>query len=227
MILKKRVSGETGASSLNEKKGISRRDFVHKAGKLTGAFAAGFFCLNGSSRAAFAADRSGAACRLSPVKMALRFEAKACASCRLCEIACAQYHEGDANHNTARNRLIIRPLLHFTGLSALSANAPGWPQSLANATYAEFSENHFCRHCPSPECLDACPENAISVEGSTGARVVDEEKCVGCGECVTACQFEMVRINEETGKAFKCDLCGGDPQCVRWCPTGAITLKRY
>lgn len=227
MMVKKSVSEGASETSRDKQKRISRRDFVQQAGKLSGAFAAGLFCLSGSSRAAFGSGRTDAACRLSPVRMQLQFDEKACASCRLCEIACAQYHEGDADHGTARNRLIIRPLLRFVGLSALTANAPGWPQPLAVASYAEFSENHFCRQCVSPECLDACPEGAIFVADATGARVVDEEKCVGCGECVSACQFDMIRLNGETGKAFKCDLCGGEPQCVRWCPTGAITLKRF
>ncbi|NDA14992.1 MAG: (Fe-S)-binding protein, partial [Gammaproteobacteria bacterium] len=26
-----------------------------------------------------------------------------------------------------------------------------------------------------------------------------------------------------SGKVDKCDLCGGDPQCVKACPTDAIT----
>jgi Fe-S-cluster-containing hydrogenase component 2 len=28
----------------------------------------------------------------------------------------------------------------------------------------------------------------------------------------------------EKGSAVKCDLCNGDPACVRLCPSGAITL---
>jgi Fe-S-cluster-containing dehydrogenase component len=28
--------------------------------------------------------------------------------------------------------------------------------------------------------------------------------------------------NPDTHKAFKCDLCGGDPACVKVCPTDAI-----
>lgn len=226
MKKKRQIPIETPDNLWEDKKRISRRAFVQKAGSLTSAFAAGFFCLSGSKTVARAASRADAGCTLAPVRMALQFNEKACASCRLCEMACAQYHDGDANHNTPRNRVVIRPLLHFTGMSALSANAAGWPQALANATYAEFSENHFCRQCAAPECLNACPENAIFVDPKTGARVVDPATCIGCGECVAACQFEMIWLNEETEKAYKCDLCGGDPQCVRWCPTGAISVKR-
>jgi Fe-S-cluster-containing hydrogenase component 2 len=31
-----------------------------------------------------------------------------------------------------------------------------------------------------------------------------------------------MQFNEERGQTFKCDLCGGDPQCVRFCETKAI-----
>ncbi|MBW2368317.1 MAG: hypothetical protein JRH15_10560, partial [Deltaproteobacteria bacterium] len=186
---KGKLPGKAGAEN---KVLLSRRHFVQRTVKMTGAFAAGIFCLKDTGSLAFAAQRRGDNCALDPVKLELRFDEKKCASCRYCEIACAQYHEGDANPVTNRNRVIIRPLLQFVGVSALSANAPGWPQPLAPVTLGEFSENHFCRHCPSPECMDACPENAIYVDTKTGARVVDLKKCTGEAECVKACQFSMI-----------------------------------
>ena len=32
-------------------------------------------------------------------------------------------------------------------------------------------------------------------------------------------------INVETNIVSKCDLCGGDPACVKLCPSGAITYQ--
>lgn len=216
---------ERPSSVTTETTEMSRRTFVQTVTKLSSAVAAGLFCFQDFRSNAFAA-RSDTPCALPPPKLELRYDEKKCVACRLCEMACAQFHEGNASFTTSRNKVVIRPLLKFMGVSALSANAPGWPQPLANATFAEYSENHFCRQCASPECLDACPENAIFVHPKTGARVVDPEKCVGCGECVEACQFDMIWLNDDTEKAFKCDLCGGEPQCARWCPSGAITVKR-
>ncbi len=204
---------------------MSRREFIKKSGKATASIAAGAFLMSRMDSPALALSRRSDSCAVMPVKYELRFDPKKCAGCGYCEISCAEYHEGDAGE-TQRNRLTLRPVLQFAGLSALAANAPGWPQPLSSAKFGEYSTNEFCRQCASPECLDACPEKAISVDPGTGARVVNEALCVGCGTCVEACQWGMIHVDPDTEKALKCDFCGGTPQCVAWCPTGAITFHR-
>ena len=72
---------------------MSRRTFVQKVTKLSSAVAAGLFCLQDFRGNAFAA-RSDTPCALPPVKLELRYDEKKCVSCRLCEMACAQFHEG-------------------------------------------------------------------------------------------------------------------------------------
>lgn len=208
-----------------EFKEFSRRDFFKQAGKKTGGIVAGLALMQGFTSNAHARRSENDLCDLPKVKYQLQFDPMLCAGCGYCEIACAQFHEGDAGV-THRNRFTAKPLIKSMGVSPISANAPGFPQPIAMATFADFSTNEFCQQCDSPECLDACPENAIFVDSKTGARVVDEAKCVGCGDCVDACQFDMIHLNPETDKAYKCDLCGGDPQCVTWCPTNAITFKK-
>ena len=46
---------------------------------------------------------------------------------------------------------------------------------------------------------------------------LNEEKCIGCLACVDACPFGAIQINPD-GDVLKCDLCGGDPVCVKYCP---------
>ena len=202
----------------------SRRKFLKTAGKSAGGAMVGLFVLKEFGSLAFA--KRGPDCELTKALYELRFDAKKCAGCNLCETACSQFHEGMVNPLASRNNFVLKPVVKFNGVSALSANAPGCPQPLAEATFAEFSQNHFCEQCDSPECQDVCPVDAITIDAKTGARVVDENKCIGCGQCETACQFGMIRVNPVTGTAVKCDFCGGDPQCAAWCPTDAITFHK-
>jgi Fe-S-cluster-containing hydrogenase component 2 len=41
---------------------------------------------------------------------------------------------------------------------------------------------------------------------------------------VEACPFEAVFLDPRAEKAMVCDLCGGAPQCVKWCPTAALSF---
>ena len=79
-----------------------------------------------------------------------------------------------------------------------------------------------CRHCLRAPCMEVCPAEALKRDPSTGAVVVDEALCIGCRDCVFACPFGAIKM--EAGKAIKCDLCGGDPACVRHCPTRALSF---
>jgi len=48
---------------------------------------------------------------------------------------------------------------------------------------------------------------------------------VGCKLCTIACPYGTIFYNPATHKAFKCNLCGGDPACVEACPTAAILYE--
>jgi Fe-S-cluster-containing hydrogenase component 2 len=40
--------------------------------------------------------------------------------------------------------------------------------------------------------------------------------------CVLACLHGNIHFDGEADVSRKCDLCGGDPVCVRFCPSGAL-----
>ncbi len=50
--------------------------------------------------------------------------------------------------------------------------------------------------------------------------------CLGCGDCVSVCQFGALRMNEETGlpevDEEKCTACGA---CAKACPRGIIEIR--
>ena len=79
-----------------------------------------------------------------------------------------------------------------------------------------------CRQCDSPLCLAACPVRALERDHETGAVVVNQQLCLGCGLCVTACPVGGIRLATNCRTATKCDLCGGDPQCVQVCMAQAL-----
>jgi ferredoxin len=51
--------------------------------------------------------------------------------------------------------------------------------------------------------------------------------CLGCGDCVNACQFDAIHVNPETGLPEvddeKCVACGA---CVKACPRNIIELRK-
>jgi anaerobic carbon-monoxide dehydrogenase iron sulfur subunit len=79
-----------------------------------------------------------------------------------------------------------------------------------------------CRQCAKPLCADACPMGAISRNPATGALTVDSELCIACGSCMMVCPIGGISVSTEAGHAMKCDLCGGDPLCVKFCGYDAI-----
>lgn len=126
---------------------------------------------------------------------------KMCAGCSSCVFACVLSHEGVAAPNLSRIKV-------------------------DNIRYEEWDNlAKPCLQCVDPQCMRYCPCNAIYVDKVTGARVIDQERCIGCQECMKHCPYNPPRIayNKITMKALKCDLCGGDPQCVKSCPFGALT----
>ena len=105
-----------------------------------------------------------------------------------------------------------------------------------------------CRQCVDPACVKVCPTGALAADAGNGnVRIVDKEKCIGCGLCFGACPYTPSRafLAPDAGydgedKSRKCDLCanapfhwdeaGGGPDgkqaCVAICPVGAIAFTK-
>jgi Fe-S-cluster-containing hydrogenase component 2 len=81
----------------------------------------------------------------------------------------------------------------------------------------------ICLQCENAECIEACPTDALVRDPNTGAVVLVAARCEECGACEPACPYGAVHCR--TGKAEKCELCGGDPECVRFCSPGALRYE--
>jgi len=119
-----------------------------------------------------------------------------CTGCRACEIRCAFKHHGDCNPSNSRIRVVK--------FDQVGVAVPV-----------------FCLNCEEGFCEKICPTRAVKREAKTGALVINEDKCVRCRACTMVCPFSGLQVLSNR-KVVKCDLCGGDPYCVKYCETGAI-----
>ena len=133
----------------------------------------------------------------------LRVDLKLCTGCRSCTIACALSHEHQLAFQTARIRV--------------EKNFPGMKTPIFKPV--------FCRMCRNAKCIVACPTGVLTEDPATGLVNLDARLCNGCGECVPACPFDAIWLDANRGVAIKCDLCGGDPACVRSCAPGALVFE--
>lgn len=79
-----------------------------------------------------------------------------------------------------------------------------------------------CFHCERAPCLAVCPTRALYRDKETNAVVLDQNKCIGCRLCMIACPFGAIHYDGINKIVYKCDLCFGDPACVKFCETKAI-----
>ncbi len=132
------------------------------------------------------------------MQRSLHIEPLKCTGCLQCEMACSYHAEGAFNPSRSRIKVFT---FHEAG------------------RFAPYT----CTQCDEAWCMHACPVEAITTDLDTGAKVVSESKCVGCKVCTIACPFGTINYHHVSGKVVKCDLCGGDPECAKACPTDAIT----
>jgi len=54
---------------------------------------------------------------------------------------------------------------------------------------------------------------------------IDQDKCDGCGLCVTACHEGAIGMVDGKAQLLRDDYCDGLGNCLPVCPTGAITFE--
>jgi protein NrfC len=133
-----------------------------------------------------------------PMYRYLFAERQNCTGCRACEYACSVYHTGVVRPSVAK----VHVYKH---------------RSVVDVPV-------ICWHCddkPYAPCIAACPTTplAIQKDPKTNGIILNEKICLGakCLKCVEACPAQFIRVNPDTGQPLMCDLCGGDPECVKAC----------
>jgi Fe-S-cluster-containing hydrogenase component 2 len=139
-----------------------------------------------------------------------------CTGCRTCETVCSA-----SNHPVAVGGEML--------------NGAGNPH-LSNIKVYPFNPDvdvpAVCAMCPDNPCIEACPVDPDPVTGrralyrdpKTQAITNDLARCIGCESCAESCRVGVIKPNPGTAKPERmCTLCGGDPQCVKVCPFGALS----
>lgn len=55
--------------------------------------------------------------------------------------------------------------------------------------------------------------------------VVDEKKCIGCGDCVEKCPLGAITLNEDGLAEIDKEKCTGCLKCAKACPNEAISSE--
>ena len=55
--------------------------------------------------------------------------------------------------------------------------------------------------------------------------IVDEEKCVGCEECVDVCPVEVFEMKDDKSVPVNAEECLGCESCVEVCEEAAIIVE--
>ena len=134
--------------------------------------------------------------------------AQSCMGCRLCQTACSQIKEQ-----------VIRPAIARVQV----------PQYFPGVEFPVL-----CYQCgDEAKCIEACPVAALSLDTSKKLNTIaiDTTKCLrtakggDCTLCQDKCPGTAVTYHPTTKAPLICDLCGGDPACVKACPQQTLTTK--
>ena len=120
-----------------------------------------------------------------------------CTGCRLCESICSLYNEGVVNPRRARIKVV-------------RWEWEGWQIPT------------ICQQCQDAVCAGVCPVKALTRDKELGYVKVNYDLCIGCRLCIMACPFGGMSFDFVTNKVMKCELCGGDPMCAKFCETKAL-----
>jgi formate dehydrogenase iron-sulfur subunit len=147
-----------------------------------------------------------------------------CIGCKACEVACQEWNDLPFVQTSFNNTYQTMPATTWNFWNLIKFTE----QPKADGTFMWLMRKDQCMHCADPGCLAACPSDGAIVQYSNGIVDFQQDRCIGCGYCITGCPFDIPKFNPETKKVYKCTLCsdrvsqGLEPACIKACPTGCL-----
>ncbi|HZK71812.1 MAG TPA: 4Fe-4S dicluster domain-containing protein [Clostridia bacterium] len=122
-----------------------------------------------------------------------------CTGCHLCELACSYKHYKTFSPELSN--------IKIESIEDIAFNVP-----------------NNCMQCEQANCIKVCVAGALYRDNKTGSILIDKNRCIGCKACAMACPFGAISLVKKNSKLeiSICDLCAGDPECIKVCRSGAI-----
>jgi formate dehydrogenase iron-sulfur subunit len=151
-----------------------------------------------------------------------------CIGCKACEVACKQWNElpghepsfGDGFDNTGaldqQNWRHVQFIDRVPDQTRTAGQGRAW-----------LMMSDVCKHCKQASCMEVCPTGAI-IRTEFDSVFIQPDACNGCRNCIAACPYSVIGIDEHERVAQKCTLCydrlqgGMEPACAKACPTQSI-----
>lgn len=186
----------------------------------------GSLVLGTLSSKAFASQNSDRA----PDRFGMLTDLTKCVGCRSCERACAK-----------ANNLPIRGIGFYSDISVYQKQRR--PNAHAFTVVNAYENKKWtrpvyrkiqCNHCIEPACAAACLVGALK-KTPEGAVAYNENVCIGCRYCMTACPFSIPAFdyfNAASPAIKKCTMCyhrlvkGMVPACAEACPVQATVFGK-
>jgi formate dehydrogenase iron-sulfur subunit len=154
-----------------------------------------------------------------------------CIGCKACEVACKEWNQLPEVEDEIG---FLGKSLDNTGeLNGTTWRHVEFIDNVEDATVSEGNGKAFllmsdvCKHCKHASCMDVCPTGAI-LRTEFDTVFIQEDVCNGCRNCIAACPYDVIDIDEDKNVAQKCTLCydrlqgGMEPACAKACPTESI-----
>ena len=162
-----------------------------------------------------------------------------CAGCIACTVSCRKKIIVDEFHDLTKAKSEVAFVRCSGGYSGNKKLAEMGLDDCREADKLDLDALDICSYgCTGfGNCTKVCRYDAIKVE--FGTAVVDEEKCVGCGDCMRECPRNMIIMVPYAGvKQMACSSkapaekrlevcwagCIACGDCAENCPSGAITM---